>query len=88
MTTTLKTAAESDSRARALSRGTRHEDLSTLRKWERSGRDIPIEQLRRKDVREFLDGVYQRAVTEEGTNPGRTASIGSNLRAVAKCLLL
>jgi len=34
----------------------------------------PVEQLRRKDIREFLDWVYERAVTDEGTNPGRTAN--------------
>jgi hypothetical protein len=55
MSTTLKTAAESYSRAKALSRATRNEYLSTLRKWERWGSGIPVEQLKRKDIREFLD---------------------------------
>ena len=59
MPTTLKTAAESYLRGKALSRGTRNEYLSTLRKWERWGGGIPIEQLRRKDIREFLDWVYE-----------------------------
>src|SRR5690349_298498 len=66
MATSLKTAAESYLRAKALSRGTRNEYLSTLRKWERWGGGIPVEQLRRKDIREFLDWVYEQAVTEEG----------------------
>jgi hypothetical protein len=35
MPTTLKTAAESYSRAKTLSRATRNEYLSTLRKWKR-----------------------------------------------------
>jgi hypothetical protein len=40
--------------------------FSTLRKWERWGGGIPIQQLARKDVREFLDWVYDQAVTGEG----------------------
>ena len=55
MPTTLKTAAESYLRARALSHGTHNEYLSTHRKWERWGGGIPAEQLRSKDIREFLD---------------------------------
>ena len=37
MPTTLRTAAEGYLRAKALSRGTRNEYLSTLRKWEQWG---------------------------------------------------
>jgi len=74
MPTTLKMAAESYLRAKALSRATRNEYLSTLRKWERWGGGIPIEQLARKDIREFLDWVHDQAVTGEGENPGRTAN--------------
>ena len=55
--------------AKALSRATRNEYLSTLRKWERWGGGIPVEQLRRKDIREFLDWVYDQAVKGEGENP-------------------
>jgi hypothetical protein len=74
MPTTLKMAAESYLRAKALSRATRNEYLSTLRKWERWGGGIPVEQLARKDIREFLNWVYDQAVTDEGENPGRTAN--------------
>jgi hypothetical protein len=43
----------------------------------------PIEGLRRKDIREFLDWVYERAVTDDGTNPGRTANKArEHLRAI------
>lgn len=43
----------------------------------------PIEKLTRRQIREFLDWVYQNAVNEEGTNPGRTANKArENLRAV------
>ena len=39
--------------------------------------------LRRKDIREFLDWVYERAVKDQGTNPGRTASKArEHLRAI------
>jgi hypothetical protein len=83
MPTTLKTAAESDLRAKALSRATRNEYLSTLRKWERWGGGIPVEQLRRKDLREILDRVYEQSVKEEGTNPGRPANKArEHLRAI------
>src|SRR4029079_260366 len=83
MPTTLKTAAESYLRAKALSRATRNEYLSTLRKWETWGGGIPIEQLQRKDLRDFLDWVYEQAVNDEGENPGRTANKArEHLRAV------
>ena len=83
MPTTLTAAAESYLRAKALSRGTRNEYHSTLRKWEQWGGGVPIEELQRKDVREFLDWVYERAVADEGTNPGRTANKArEHLRAV------
>ena len=83
MPTTLHRAVELYVRAKNLSRGTRAEYLVTLRKWDRWGASIPIEELTRKDVREFLDRVYEHAVTEEGRNPGRTANkVRENLRAV------
>jgi hypothetical protein len=98
MQTTLNVAVESYLRAKTLSRGSRNEYRSTLRKWachsrattpacrcrneyrstlrkwEQWGSSVPIEVLRRKDIREFLDWVYERAVADEGTNPGRTAN--------------
>ena len=58
MSTTFKSAAESYLRAKGLARGTCNEYTSTIRKWERWGGGGPIEQLRRKDVREFLDWVH------------------------------
>ena len=83
MRTTLNAVAESYLKAKTLSRGTRNEYFSTLRKWEQWGGAVPIEELRRKDVREFLDWVYERAVADEGTNPGRTANKArEHLRAV------
>ena len=47
------------------------------------GGSIPVEQLRRRYIRELLDRVYQQAVTDEGTNPGRTANKArEHLRAI------
>jgi hypothetical protein len=69
-------------RAKSLSRGTRNEDASTVRKWEQWGHGVPIEDLRRKDVREFLDWVHERAVANDA-NLGRTANkVREHLRAV------
>ena len=68
METTFKTAVESYWRAKTLSRGTRNEYASTVRKWEHWGGSAPIEELQRKDIREFLDWVYERAVAREGSN--------------------
>jgi hypothetical protein len=83
MRTTLDAVAESYFKAKTLSRGTRNEYFSTLRKWDLWGRGATIEELRRKDVREFLDWVYERAIADEGTNPGRTANKArEHLRAV------
>ena len=83
MGTTLNAAAASYLKAKTLSRGTRNEYQSTLRKWDLWGHNVSIEELRRKDVREFLDWVYERAVAEKGENPGRTANKArEQLRAV------
>ena len=85
MQTTLNAAIDSYLRMHARSRGTRNEYHSTLRKWEQWGRGGAIEDLQRKDLREFLDWVYQRAVEDKGTNPGRTANKArEHLRAVIR----
>jgi len=83
MSTSLESAVESYLRARSLSRGTRNEYASTLRKWKLWGQSIPIEDLSRKNIREFLDRVREEAIAEKGTNPGRAANKArENLRAV------
>ncbi len=83
MSTTLQSAVESYARARNLSRGTRNEYAATVKKWITWNHAIPIEQLSRKDIREFLDWVHEQAIAEEGTNPGRTSNKArENLRAV------
>ena len=83
MQTTLSAAIESYLRMHLRSRGTRNEYQSTLRKWEQWGRGGHIEDLQRKDIRDFLDWVHQRALEDQGTNPGRTANKArEHLRAV------
>ncbi len=83
MATDLKTAVVRYLRSGNPARGTRNEYVSTLRKWEQWGRGVPIEQLGRKDIREFLDWAYENAVSQGGTNPGRTANKArQHLRAV------
>ena len=74
MATTLKAAVESYLGAKTVARGTRNEYLSTLRKWEQWGGGPPIEALQHKEIREFLAWVHERALAEDGTNPGRTAN--------------
>ena len=79
----LETAVESYLRHKNLAHGTRREYDATLRKWMQWCRNEPLVELDRKSVREFLDWVYERAVAEDGTNPGRTANKArENLRAV------
>jgi hypothetical protein len=83
MSTTLKAVVDSYLRAKSLSLGTRNEYLSTVRKWEQWGVGVPIEKMQQKDIREFLDWVHERAVAQDGTNPGRTANKARyHLRAV------
>src|SRR5947209_20335869 len=66
MSTTFKAAVDSYLRAKTLSRGTRNEYFSTLRKWEQWGGGSPIEALQHKEIREFLDWVHERARAKEG----------------------
>lgn len=83
MPTSLKTAVLSYLRAGNLAIGTRKEYLSTLRKWTEWGGGVPVEELTRPEIRDFLDWVHERAVQNEGTNPGRTANKArENLRAI------
>ncbi len=83
MPTTLRTAVANYLRSGSPARGTRAEYHTTVRKWQQWGQGVPLEKLGRREIRDFLDWVYQRAVAEEGTNPGRTANKArDHLRAV------
>jgi len=83
MRTTLDAVTANYLKAKTLSRGTRNEYHSTLRKWGQRGRGAPIQTLHRKHAREFLDWGSERAVADQGTYPGRTANKArEHLRAV------
>ena len=83
MPTRLKTAVMNYLRAGNLANGTRKEYLATLRKWTDWGGDVPIEELTRQEIRDFLDWVYEQAVDKSQTNPSRTANKArENLRAI------
>src|SRR3954451_19582564 len=83
MPTTLRTAVASYCRPANLSRGTRAEYHTTLKKWIEWGGGVPIERLGRREIRDFLDWVYEKAVADQGTNPGRTANKArEQLRAI------
>ena len=83
MPTTLESAVAKYLRSGNPAQRTREEYATTLRKWVRWGGAVPIDQLGRKEIREFLDWVYEDAATQEGTNPGRTANkVRSHLRAL------
>ncbi len=83
MPTSLKTTVLSYFRAGNPAIGTRKEYLSTVRKWNEWGGGVPVEQLTRREIREFLDWVHERAIQNEGSKPGRTANKArENLRAI------
>ena len=74
MSTTLETAVTKYLRSDHPAQRTREEYITTLRKWQRWGGGVAIEQLGRSEIRDFLDWVHAEAVTQEGTNPGRTTT--------------
>jgi site-specific recombinase XerD len=79
----FESAVTSYLKARSLSPATGVEYRSTLSKWSEWGKEVPLESIGRADVREFLDWVHERAIDNEGTNPGRTANkCREHLRAV------
>ena len=83
MPTKFESAVERYLRARNLSGRTQDEYVTTVRKWTQWGGDVGIEELGRRDIRDFLDWVYEHAVADQGTNPGRTANKArENLRAI------
>lgn len=81
--TTIETAMSDYLRSGTLARSTRAEYRTMLIKWHEWSGQVPIDKLGRKEIREFLDWVYERAVAQQGTNPGRTDNkAGEQLRAV------
>lgn len=83
MPTTLKTVVAKYLRSGNPAQRTREEYATTLRKWDRWGRQVSLEELGRKEIREFLDWVHEDAAAQQGKNPGRTSNkVRSHLRAV------
>ena len=83
MSMTLETVVARYLRSGHPAQRTREEYVTTLRKWQRWGGGTAIENLGRNELRAFLDWVHAEAVTQEGTNPGRTTNkVRSHLRAV------
>jgi hypothetical protein len=83
MPTTLKSVVTKYLRSGNPAQRTREEYTTTLRKWMRWGGEVLLEKLGRKEIREFLDWVYEDASARQGGNPGRTANkVRSHLRVV------
>ena len=83
MPTPLRSAINQYLRANIRASTTRKEYQTTLKKWTEWGNGVPIEQLGRREAREFLDWVHERAISDAGTNPGRTANKArDHLRAI------
>jgi len=69
--------------AKSPAKGTRKVYQTTLKKCKEWGGEFPIESLGRAEIRDFLDWVYDRAVAQAETNPGRTVNKArEHLRAV------
>jgi len=68
MSTTLESAVAKYLRSGNPAQRTREEYSTTLRKWARSGNAIPIENLGRKEIREFLEWIYEDAAGRDGGN--------------------
>ena len=83
MSTTLENAVAKYLNSANRACGMRKQFRTTLKKWLRWGSGVAIENLGRKEIRELLDWVYENAVAQEGTNPGRTTNMArEHLRAV------
>lgn len=83
MSMSLKSAVKKYLDARNLSMGTRNEYKTTVTKWRAWHGRVPLDQLDRSAIREFLCWVRDRAAANGGANPGRTANKArTQLRAV------
>ena len=84
MSTKFLSAVQRYCKAKKHSKGTSDEYKATVRKWISWGQEIPLEQLSRSSIRDFLDWVYDDAVEQGGENPERTSNKArDHVRAVA-----
>lgn len=74
MSTSLKALVQKYHHRHNHARNTRNDFNTTLNKWRKWRRPVPVEQLDRPTIREFLNWVHDRAVAAGGANPGRTAN--------------
>lgn len=83
MSTTFKNAVQKYFHSRSLKPGTRSEYLTTVAKWHKWNGGVSIERLDKSTIRDFLSWIYDNAVEQGGSNPGRTANKArTHLRAV------
>ena len=75
MPTTLETAVAEYLRSGNPAQRTREEYSTTLRKWARWGGGVPLDRLGRKELREFLDWVYERAGQIKLSDPEQHAQV-------------
>jgi integrase len=74
MSTSLKVLVQKYHRYHEHAQNTKNDFNTTLNKWRKWKRGVPIEQLDRPAIREFLNWVHDQAVADKGANPGRTAN--------------
>lgn len=83
MPTILNTAITRYLRTYRPAQGTANGYRTTVTNWSEWGNGVALVKLGRKEVRSFLDWVYDDAASRAGTNPGRTANKArKRLRAV------
>lgn len=83
MPTTLESVVTKYLRSGSPAQRTREEYATTVRKWSRWGSAVPLEQLGRKEIREFLDWVHEDAMAGQTRKPGCISNkVRSHLRAV------
>ena len=69
MSTTLESAVADYLRSGHPAQRTREEYATTLRKWSQWCECVPLDQLGRSELREFLNWVYEDAAKRDGRNP-------------------
>ncbi|TWU08111.1 hypothetical protein Pla52n_06920 [Stieleria varia] len=65
MSTKFLSAVQRYCKAKKHSKGTSDEYKATVRKWISWGQEIPVEQLSRSSIRDFLDWVYAMRLNKE-----------------------
>lgn len=83
MSAAFKNAVNKYLSARNLKPGTRSEYLTTVSKWEKWNGGVSIGRLDKSTIRDSLSWIYDNAVEQGGSNPGRTANKArTHLRAL------